>query len=594
MNNTEYFLETILDPFDETNKDTLNDYKILEKFYNTSSNPSYNKSTMEKKGQYFYNRSDYLDILAQLSPLRISIEIFIPYLHYLGLITNLLCVLILIQKKMINRKSIFYLVFLAFSDFMYNFLAELPNFLKRVKLVDYDIFKISDLSCFFYDYRTATFHFYSVLITLFVTIDRFDHIHRPLKLNRRFINVKSKLFVGVGLFLVSLIIALPHGLLMVYSEVEKDCDARSFFRKRVANTTLTNYQLYFTFTEPVIIWFVPGLVILCLNFYVIVKIYKSKNNGKKRLGIRVKFCTCNDPNEPTLSFFPEKSTRFSKSSTKRKSSTTLLSKLNITIYNSTNNEVNIFTRKNSYNSATRKTSRFSNNLELKNGSGKSTNSSITGANDIGINGNNRLVFKKLSDVHLSNENIPLNNMNISNIYVRKNSIVNGSVNNLCKMRERTSSIFKSKPYSLLNISSAGIKNDLICPNCNRVVMANSLRNDYLKNLKLNFNKITHYITIITVGFYFIISTTTFGIMLSIQNNLTLKLNYELNTKEDYFRDPLWIKYGHLRDWVIVGKLFFISNHCFNFILYFLFNRLFRLTFYDLLTKFKRSFKFTKL
>ena len=101
----------------------------------------------------FYNRSDYGQILSELSPLRSPFTKAIPFLYYAGLITNAMCVLILTQKTMINRKSIFYLVILSFSDFMYNFLSELPNILVKLKVTDHDIFKTSGLYSFFF------FHF---------------------------------------------------------------------------------------------------------------------------------------------------------------------------------------------------------------------------------------------------------------------------------------------------------------------------------------------------------------------------------------------------------------------------------------------------
>lgn len=82
--------------------------------------------------------------------------------------------------------------------------------------------------------------------------------------------------------------------------------------------------------------------------------------------------------------------------------------------------------------------------------------------------------------------------------------------------------------------------------------------------KISVNQISHYITIVTLGFYLILSTIPFAILLSLQNNMTLKLNYKLETRSDYFTDEYWKNFGALRDWTAVAKLFFVSNHCFNF------------------------------
>ena len=115
------------------------------------------------------------------------------------------------------------------------------------------------------------------MLTLLITIDRFDHIHKPLKLERSLDSLRAKQLVAMALLALSLVIALPHGFLMVYDQSERDCDARAFFRRKLMRTNVTYYQLYFTFTEPVLIWFVPGILITCMNVYVVVRIVKTNS-----------------------------------------------------------------------------------------------------------------------------------------------------------------------------------------------------------------------------------------------------------------------------------------------------------------------------
>ena len=129
------------------------------------------------------------------------------------------------QKQIIKRKSIIYLLHLAISDFMFIFLTELPNSLIKLKIFDYNIFKISDVSCFCYDFCPTIFHFYSIAITVLVTADRFIAIYKPLKLNHSILNMRPNHICAMS-FMISIVIALPHGLLMVYNKIEKDCDAR--------------------------------------------------------------------------------------------------------------------------------------------------------------------------------------------------------------------------------------------------------------------------------------------------------------------------------------------------------------------------------
>lgn len=116
----------------------------------------------------------------------------------------------------------------------------------------------------------------------------------------------------------------------------------------------------------------------------------------------------------------------------------------------------------------------------------------------------------------------------------------------------------------------------------------------LKNTKLSVNQISHYITIIILGFYFIVTTIPYGILLSLQNDLTTGMNLYLESREAYLNDPLWKQHGRMRDIVCVVKFLFITNHCLNFFLYLLFNRLFRLTILQIALNLKKFFAFSFL
>ena len=93
----------------------------------TTTNTIINNSTAIN----FQLRKDKDEITAELSPLLTFMDYYgiQTKLHYIGLFGNLLCILVFTRKQMIHRKSIFYLIFLALSDFMYNFFVQLPNVL---------------------------------------------------------------------------------------------------------------------------------------------------------------------------------------------------------------------------------------------------------------------------------------------------------------------------------------------------------------------------------------------------------------------------------------------------------------------------------
>ena len=493
---------------------------------------------------YFFNRSDRYQILERLSPLRTKLEKSIPIFHYLGLFTNLICFTVFMQKQMINRKSIYYLIFLSFSDFMYNFLSELPNFLMAIKLFHYNIYKKSDLSCFVYDYVPSMFHFYSVLLTLFVTAERFNHIYNPLKFNRAFFvnNKKHKLLIGISLLVISCVLALPRGFLMVYNSKQKECDARHSLTKSLFNTTWTYYNIYFTFTEPILIWFIPGILILCMNFYVIYKIFKSKQINTYRF---------------IASLNPK-----SESKTKSRQNNIYESVYSQKAYDQIipiqETKLN---RPNNY--------RFVN--EFFGCTPKNLNSH-SASDEFEMD--NLSFLKKKQVLYKSKERKNKSTNEAPSLLLESDYCIN--------LRRKYDEYrnFKSMTMVPLIVDRSSISNK------RRSIILNLNRN----TSKISVNQISHYITIIILGFYLIFSTIPYAILLSLQNNSTLYLNYELRTIDDYLRNYRWLNYGLYRECVVVAKLFFVSNHCFNFFLYFLFNRLFRLTLIQLFVKFRLFFK----
>ena len=432
---------------------------------------------------YFYDRDDWAVILAFLSPWNVEIEKFFPFFHYLGVATNMLCICVFTTKNFIKRKSIFFKAYLAFADFMYNLASVLPHFLMLTHLFDHKVNKTSNLSCFIYDYVITTFHFYSVCITLLITIDRFNHIYKPLKLHRKLDDLRSKKLIVFSLLLFACVIALPHGFLRVYNEREKDCDARVFFRKRLQNSTITYYQIYFMYTEPIFVWLLPGMFMSLLNFYVVYKIFKT-NDKYSRKFLR---------NFKGLHYFKEQPSNFSVSH-------------NISLINT---QI-VVHKHNWYESFRNPTSNYTHSLLL--------------VNKVEIN--------------------------------RAKSALGSTAS-----KDRSSS---------MNV------------NTNLLITKNQ------KNSKLSLIQLTHCLSILFVGFIFILSTMPYGIALSKQNNITFSLNYALNNLGDYLTDSMWIKFGQLKEWVVFFKIFFILYHCFNFFVYLVFHRLFRKIICDFFKKFKCS------
>lgn len=346
-------------------------------------------------------------------------------------------------------------------------MSELPNCLTMLRLTDKDIFKKSDLGCFFYDYRTTSFHFFSVLLTLFVTTDRFYHIYKPLvKLNRKYSSYRYRLFICFVIWLLAFLIALPHAFLMVYDSKQNDCNGRPLFLKPISNQTqLTIYQVYFTFVEPLVIWFIPGLMIMIMNAYVIYKIIKS--NQDRQLNQLIK----------------------SKDDLKRRG--TLVGRLS----ESVNDEVVV-------------------------------------------------PLKNKRDT-LCDEFIGLSPLNGG---------TNLTTTNGGESSRRSSAVIALRSSGLL-------------------ALAERRSTIFLNGLKVN--QISHYIMIMILGFYFILSTIPYAISISLLNLQSIRLNECLQTREDYLRDPEWIRYARLGELMAIFRILFTSNHCINFFFYMVFNSQFR-------------------
>lgn len=592
-------------------------------------------------GIYFYNRSDYVEIFNQLAPLRPVLEKYIqPNLHYIGLISNLLVILTMSQKEMAKRKSIIYLLFLALSDFLFIFISEFPNYLMRLKIIDYNFFKFSNVTCFFYDFSSTVFHFFSILITVVVTIDRFYAIYKPLKSNNSYLT-KSPKVVSLVVFIVSVCLALPHGFLMVYNAKEKDCDARPFFRRiiNIDGTNLTYYQLYFTFTEPVIIWFAPGKLILCLNAYVIYKIIVSQKQRPKYLGFQ-------EVNPKKLS------NRNSHGKINRNGSQ---SKQSIKI-NDAISKVKLRNASSTYSLASNATGTSDSRSSTSAGTAIRSIATLT-KNELSKCKSCLICYrfkvkhdtqrKEYEDEHQENIDDNASMSDSINYITKKHSkqskvltcsklnktieidsklknikVIEDDLNkqqmqqqgqelslNYCSIstsvkdsRKKSHNSFnRSSDRSIMTtttLTNASVQPTLIASNihsCNstnlnsnsstnrptNTILKLTVKCQSKKSKRISVNQISHYVTIIILGFYFILSTIPYGVMLSFQNNVTLKLNYFLE-KDEIFRDPLWLRYGFYRQLAAITKVFFISNHCLNFFVYLLFNRVFRLTFIQII------------
>jgi hypothetical protein len=97
-----------------------------------------------------------------------------------GILGNLVCMGVLVQKKLLGRKFNNYLLILAFADFIFSFIV-FVDYCVKYHDPERAILDLSWLTCHLTDYITHTLDAFCVFVTLIVSIDRYYAIVQPIK-----------------------------------------------------------------------------------------------------------------------------------------------------------------------------------------------------------------------------------------------------------------------------------------------------------------------------------------------------------------------------------------------------------------------------
>lgn len=153
-----------------------------------------------------------------------SIDVIVTRVNFFimlcGVVCNLVCMCVLLQKKLLGRKFNYYLLVLALADFSFSVIV-FVNYCVIYQTKDRAIYDLSRFTCYLTDYIMQTLDSFCVILTLIVSLDRFYAIINPVKLRLTFINRHPK-NVAALCFLVLLVVHAPEIFLLQREYKTKD------------------------------------------------------------------------------------------------------------------------------------------------------------------------------------------------------------------------------------------------------------------------------------------------------------------------------------------------------------------------------------
>jgi hypothetical protein len=128
-----------------------------------------------------------------------------------GIIGNLICIFVLVQKSLINRKFNWYLLALASADLKYCMILFANYLLYALSSTDPPqmIYDLSKLTCYLTDYVVNSIDSFCVFLTLILSIDRLYAITNPIKA-RFFLTYKFPKQITAITYLALLIVKSPE------------------------------------------------------------------------------------------------------------------------------------------------------------------------------------------------------------------------------------------------------------------------------------------------------------------------------------------------------------------------------------------------
>lgn len=124
-----------------------------------------------------------------------------------GIIGNFICICVLMQKTLLNRKFNWYLLILALADLIFCFIVFINYYIVFTN-PSRALYDLSKITCYFTDYVVSSIDAFCVYLTLVLSIDRLYAIKKPIK-SKMFLTYRFPRRIAILGYLTILLIKSP-------------------------------------------------------------------------------------------------------------------------------------------------------------------------------------------------------------------------------------------------------------------------------------------------------------------------------------------------------------------------------------------------
>ena len=183
-------------------------------------------------------------------------------LNTIGIFINIMCMYIFMQKKLLKFKFNWYLLALSVIELLFCLLLSIDYIFHELSFQSILLHDFNSFTKSAFDFAIHTTDSYTIVLTLLLSIDRFNACSKPLKTKYLITNVYAKSLIGFS-FVLLLLLKTPS---FVFCELK-------------SSNCSTSTICYCTLVSPLIFNIIPMLAILILNLLLIIKIIKSKKSS---------------------------------------------------------------------------------------------------------------------------------------------------------------------------------------------------------------------------------------------------------------------------------------------------------------------------
>lgn len=166
-----------------------------------------------------------------------------------GILGNFICILVLMQKTLLNRRFNWYLLILALADMIFCFIV-FVNYYIVFTNPSRALYDLSKLTCYFTDYVVSSIDAFCVFLTLVLSIDRLYAIKRPIK-SKMFLTYRFPKRIALLGYLTLLIIKSPELFLSQRKYITPSTSALNLSENVNFNSTRNEVIIDFNLDELV-------------------------------------------------------------------------------------------------------------------------------------------------------------------------------------------------------------------------------------------------------------------------------------------------------------------------------------------------------